>query len=296
MGTRRVTALGLSLLLFSLSAGSALAAERSVKVLTYNVWGLPAPLTGKPARFEDLPHRVPDLDAEVIAFQETFARKSHVLAKMPSYPHLAWGPKAEKGRLSSGLLIVSRHRIVSAATMTYSRCSGTDCLANKGALYARIDVPGLGEVDFFTTHLNAGRTKSAEKIRRSQLAELFRFMAHYAQGGRPAVLCGDFNFEPGTAGYLDARAVGLRDAHAEYAAATPWLDPIERLGYTMDTERNGNMRWARAFADPSRIDFFWIGGATRVERTALAFDFPVHDRYMSDHFGVVADLRITTSR
>ena len=109
MGTYRVTAFGLSLLFLGFSAD---AGERSVRVLSYNVWGLPAPLTSKPSRFKDLKARVPDAGADVIAFQETFATKSHVLAEMPSYPHRAWGPAPSKGKLASGLLIVSRFPIV----------------------------------------------------------------------------------------------------------------------------------------------------------------------------------------
>src|SRR5690606_18750293 len=147
----------------------------------------------------------------------------------------AWGPGKGRGRFSSGLLLVSRHPVTASHAMRFSRCSGTDCTANKGAVHARIAIDGLGELDFFTTHLNAGRGRAAERVRDAQLRELAAFVALHAAEGRPYVLTGDFNFDPRSGAYRKLMGwLGLRDAHAEHVAANPGLDPVEAAGFTMD--------------------------------------------------------------
>ena len=266
-----------------------------VRVVSYNVWGLPSPLTVRPSRFPKIAESLPDLKADVVGFQETFSRKTRVLEQIEGYPYLARGPQKGKGKiLSSGLLILSRYPIVESATVRYSRCSGFDCFAAKGAVMARIDLPWAGEIDVYDTHLNAG---GKDRIRDSQVMELMMFMVKHSTN-RPVVLIGDFNTKEGSALYEDLAGIyGMRDAHDEYRLSGVHLDPVQWFGFTMDTYRNSNMKFAKLFVKPRRIDFAWLsdGGGVhlRAAETRLVYDWEVDGKHLSDHFGVMADVEVT---
>jgi endonuclease/exonuclease/phosphatase family metal-dependent hydrolase len=261
---------------------------------TYNVWGLPAPLTIRPSRLKAIARELANSDVEVWAFQETFTSRAAVLAQVPSHPHVAFGPGKKAGKISSGLMTVSRHPIEAVARLSFSRCAGTDCLSNKGALYTRIRIPG-GErpIHVFNTHLTSA---GSDDVRDSQVRELLRFIATQVQADEPVVVAGDFNFTPDSQPYFRLRSdAGWRDVQDDYRQANPWLGLDDWLGYTYDPDRNTNLR-AQVFSHPTRIDYVWIQGssrclASRVEKSGLVFDERFSGRHLSDHFGVRSELR-----
>ncbi|MBM3699883.1 MAG: hypothetical protein FJW68_03055 [Actinobacteria bacterium] len=99
----------------------------------------------------------------------------------------------------SGLLILSRYPIIAASAFCFSDLSGTDRLAGKGVLYARIKV-GIKEDDyihFFNTHL---QSHNHPETRFKNLEELFDFAGKIllpelnAMGHiNPVIMVGDFN-------------------------------------------------------------------------------------------------------
>jgi|GEM_PF-1597762 len=260
-----------------------------LRFLTYNVWGLPEPLLTDKTRFKDIQSGIPDLGADVIAFNETFTRNSHILAETKGYPFVAWGPSAQRlRRFSSGLLIISKHPILFTSTMVYSLCDGVDCLSRKGVLFARIRVDNVGEVDVFTTHMNAAGDDAGRAF---QVGEMADFVQRHHNPALPLVLLGDFNFERGTAPdtLLSAR-LGVNDAHDEYVSEHPELTPYQRAQITSDPKTNSNVP---AGNKPKRIDFcFFKSNRLRIEteRSGMAFDTSVAQRFLSDHFAVLTDL------
>lgn len=264
---------------------------RHLRFVSYNVWGLPHPIITDPTRFTDLERLVPTVGADVIAFQETFTADSKGLARLEGYPFHAYGPGKKFPKLSSGLLTVSRYPIVASAQMLFSRCAGTDCAARKGALFTRIAIEGLGEVDVFNTHMNAA---GDHELREYQAKEFFRFIMRYS-GPRPLVVMGDFNFSPESQPYYKfLHFLGARDAHTEYVEKTPDLSDVEKDGYTADPRRNIHIK--NQDHPPERIDFIFIRDedhqGVQVAKTHLIFDAPVNGRHLSDHFGVMSELGI----
>jgi endonuclease/exonuclease/phosphatase family metal-dependent hydrolase len=265
--------------------------QPELRVVSYNVWGLPRPLLQKPSRLPDIARLIPSLNADILTFQETFSEDTHVLARLPEYPHVAWGPKRKTLMLSSGILTISKWPIVETATMTYTKCAGFDCLARKGALYTRIAVPGIGDVDVFTSHLNANAKVS---LHLHQTKEFFAFIAKHS-GNRPLIVTGDFNFTTGSEPYhYFLKLLSGRDAHAEYVAQTPGLSEIEADGFTADPRRNTNLKMSGN--SPRRLDHIWIsesaGQPIEVARSGMIFEAPVSGRHLSDHFGIMNTLRI----
>ncbi len=204
-----------------------------LSVLTYNVQDLPWPLAGDRAdALAAIGARLKTMRAtgsapQVVVLQEGFSDKSTAMLRAAGYAHIWVGPPANLTRdpavvaldptflanrstlvgeaqvpaLSSGLIIASDYPIrdVVAAPFPANVCAGFDCLANKGIMLARIDVPGFAKpLDLITTHLNSG-SKSRTPVRhhlyayRRQLEALTRFLEAHRDPEAPAIFAGDFN-------------------------------------------------------------------------------------------------------
>jgi len=178
--------------------------------------------------------------------------------------------------LGDEVAIASRLPVVASAQMVYSTARGTDALAAKGVLHARLwrggDAPG-GGLDLFVTHLQANHAD----IRESQIAELVAFIRARSDPALPALLLGDLN--------VDGSAPARRDPRAEYhfmlraPAALGFRDPGQALG--------GTDSWQRR-----RIDYLLLrSGRLSVAdlRTEQFADLLV--RALSDHAALTAKLR-----
>jgi exonuclease III len=119
-------------------------------------------------------------------------------AELISSPYYIMGP--DRGHLNirqdSGLIILSRYPIIEGSAMTYSSSSGSDRLANKGAVYARIQISS-SEGDYihvFNTHIQA---HDYSETRLAQISELMDFISEIIKSDkdhiRPILIAGDFN-------------------------------------------------------------------------------------------------------
>jgi endonuclease/exonuclease/phosphatase family metal-dependent hydrolase len=87
--------------------------------------------------------------------------------------------------------------VVESHRRKYSDCSGWvgrsfDCWATKGILRFRLRMENDAEIDFYNTHLDAGQTSHAIKVRERQIAELVGLIDRES-AGRAVVVAGDFN-------------------------------------------------------------------------------------------------------
>lgn len=266
---------------------------RKVRMMTYNIWGLPGVLLQKPKRMNLLEAALPAENADIIILNETFAARTRPVVMLKEYPYRAFGPGKSGVKISSGVVILSKFPIVESETLKYSACAGMDCLANKGAVRARLDVPGVGLVDVVGTHLNSD---GKDSVRSAQLEQVDELLAR-AGGNVPVLFGGDFNFHSETAPYSDmVGAMGFRDLHAEYRTFHPELDSVAWFGFTYDPDRNSNLTWQAPMSRAERLDYIWArDGACagiQVEQTALLMDHKVGGLHLSDHFGVRADLTL----
>jgi endonuclease/exonuclease/phosphatase family metal-dependent hydrolase len=179
--------------------------------------------------------------------------------------------------LGDEVALASRLPIVASAQMAYSTARGSDALAAKGVLHARLrrggDAPPGDQLDVFVTHLQANHAD----IRKAQIAELAAFIRERSNPARPALLLGDLN--------IDGSAAARRDPRAEYhdmvraLAALGFRDPGQALG--------GTDSWQRR-----RIDYLLLrsGQLTVADlRTEQFHDLQI--RALSDHAALTAELR-----
>lgn len=99
--------------------------------------------------------------------------------------------------VSGGVVVCSRRPILAHHQLVFStECASTDCLANKGIVYCRVQGPHNNVVNVFATHLQAWSTRDGTRIRRAQTEQCAAFMASLDLHPSEAVLfAGDLNVD-----------------------------------------------------------------------------------------------------
>ena len=236
-------------------------ASTEISVLTYNIRGLPWPIaTGRSHALKQIGRELAALRAEgrqpdIVLIQEGFRSEVAKLVKASGYRYWAQGPSRSErasgpapadgagfkhvryfrsgegwGKFTNaGLHVLSDAPITDVEDVAYRYCAGLDCLANKGAMLARIALPGVpGEIDVVNTHLNSrrasgtprGRTLAAYSL---QIEELQNFLGLHRAADAPLLMGGDFNVRGSTVRYdrvADRRPYAVVSQFCS-AAATP---------------------------------------------------------------------------
>jgi endonuclease/exonuclease/phosphatase family metal-dependent hydrolase len=186
-----------------------------------------------------------------------------------------------------GNLIASRWPIVRSAVR---RLPGVEGGEPRTVTAALVETPA-GLLPVLTTHLDWEFHHGY--IRERQVLALDAFAREWAADGElPPVLLGDFNAHPDSNEIRFLRGLASLDGRSTYFQDA-W-DAAGGSGYTWD---NRNPFAAFAWEPDRRIDYVLVGlpgpdGRGRVESARLAFEVPVGDVFASDHFGVIADLRV----
>lgn len=211
----------------------------SLNVLTYNIWGLLPGIEAKNtySRFHSIAHMMTGYDA--IVFQEahdlasTAYFQNHI---QNEYPYMTEIPFALGRILNGGVFIASKWPIEVSDDIVFSACIKEDCLASKGAVYAKINKQGR-DYHVFGTHVRAYTTAEDIANRFEHLAELKNFIdSKQISSQEPVVIAGDFNVdklnfpqehldllsvlnasEPMAAGEYDASYAGPVNAYADDA-------------------------------------------------------------------------------
>ena len=258
--SRRALRFGAALLVAWLGVEPATAASTSVAssdpieftVLSYNTHGLPAWIArdDPESRFPKIGELTNGYDVALI--QEDFAHHALLLegARHPAVER-GNGPRGACrawlrllcGRLGSGLTLLARvdtGNVLKVHRKAYERCRGWlwgrgDCLASKGLLYARLALAEGVAVDFYDTHLDAGREAGDHEVRAAQLERL-RAEIEKRSDGTALIVGGDFNLaheDPSDAALLRdfLEPLALRDSGARLEDDGRWLRRIDYLFY-----------------------------------------------------------------
>lgn len=268
------------------------------RFLTFNVWGLPWPISRKSSRFKDIASYSPQTGADVICFQEVFSSEPiKQLSTMSEYPYHCWGSEAGNGQLSSGLLIVSKHPIKKTDSFVFECCGGgLDTLARKGVLYAEIHPQNKNNeitLHVFNTHLDSGEDRKAEETRVNQVDELMQFVKlqmtpkkeqadeKRVERNDLVLVMGDFNCEPGSKPHHLMQQIPLL-SHS--ITKTTTLTDTENV-YYLPTFPETNQRLDYVFTASLSSSFI-------IKQSGLVFREKVKGRFLSDHFAVFADIEI----
>lgn len=195
------------------------AASGTFTALTYNVAGLPEPLSGsEPAT--NTPYISPLLNRyDLVLVQEDWANDpplppplvvyhellvagaEHPYTSTPKPNPMLTNPARPMGVLSDGLNRLSRFPFGDLTRVMWPSCFGgpdtsdggaADCLAEKGFSFARHEVaPGV-EVDVYNLHAEAGNTPADQAARAEDYQVLAAFVTEHS-AGRAVIVAGDYN-------------------------------------------------------------------------------------------------------
>jgi endonuclease/exonuclease/phosphatase family metal-dependent hydrolase len=188
-----------------------------------------------------------------------------------------------------GNLIASRWPIESSKLFTLP---GVEVGERRSVVAASVASPA-GRLPFLTTHfawqLQHGFVRERQAI---ALAALARQWA--GAGDLPPVITGDLNAEP------DAAEIRYLCGLQSLAGGSTYFQDAWRLagdggpGHTWD---NANVYAAHCFEPSRRIDYVLVGapdavGRGAIESARVVLNEPREGVFPSDHFGVLADVRV----
>ena len=171
----------------------------SVRVTTFNVWGLPSWLNGaSSSRYARIARELNEIGSDVVLLQEVWTRRCFAdLSEACDRLNRPWWAAAarHKGTFlgQNGLLTLSKYPIASAEVKYFSRAHLPDSLMNKGALKVTIVVGPGKRINVWNVHLQDGGSR---ELRSRQLLELIRWIDNSHDLQIADVVGGDFNFTP----------------------------------------------------------------------------------------------------
>ena len=309
------------------------AGDGGLTVMTYNVEGLPWPIRlGREAAFVRIGDRLATLRRQgsqphIVLLQEAFTTEAQSIGRRAGYRFVVDGPGPDmrspasptaadtaflekasffagerSGKLlGSGLQILSDYPVRSVRRMVFPdfACAGFDCLANKGAVLAMVDIPGSAvPVAVVDVHLNSRRASHVDDDRslyafRRQVDAIETFLAANLRPDTPLILAGDFNVgpRPSRTAYFLSRLhdlgshvrSGMHDALRSCATAP------DRCGGALPADAAYSLRRARDW------EIVMPGARMAIDVTGISVPFG-HEAagdMLSDHVGYVARYRLS---
>lgn len=259
--------------------------ETTVRVVTWNVWGLYGPWREREAAITaTLREAAPD----IVVLTESWAKDGDEqcarLAGPLGLPHHVFTgvPAQEDQTALSGVAVMSRWPIRRESALAFGEAR---------VRFAEVSGP-RGPIQVYGLVMDAWWFDQSH-ARQHAVRELLAHIGESQDERAPLIVCGDFNADPDSdeirmvTGRTTAPVPGLSfyDAWEVGGPQAP--------GHTWSNDNP----WATQLLWPGRrIDYVFAatprpGGAGHARRTRLLGIEPVDGTYGSDHYAVVADLR-----
>jgi endonuclease/exonuclease/phosphatase family metal-dependent hydrolase len=268
---------------------------QEVQVLAYNVFLRPG-LIGmddyKAERFAELVEAVRPYD--IIGLSEVFDddRRAELKSRLRNtHPYAIDPPESDDPFLQDGgITFFSRYPVVFSKKTIYKDATGWDECSEKGAIFARLELPNRQTWEVVLSHTQADNENFG--IRQKQFNQLHNFIQQYRQNV-PLFIIGDLNV--------------IGDTTSEYP------DMLVRLGSPKDVYRylnsdpgytwNGPENPLTESSSVERLDYILhragseAVGLSRSYINRFPMAHPVGKaKYMSDHYGLVAVITPGSSR
>jgi endonuclease/exonuclease/phosphatase family metal-dependent hydrolase len=170
-------------------ARAAPAPSGSFSILSYNIAGLPEPLSGSEPAVNTpiIGQRIRPYD--IVHVQEDFNYHGDLYAN-DNHPHRT--PTSGPAAFGDGLNTLSSHPYSDLLRDDWDACHGTDCLTPKGFTWSRTRLAEGVLIDFYNVHANAGSADADLAARRANISELSAFIAANS-AGNAVIVAGDTN-------------------------------------------------------------------------------------------------------
>ena len=151
---------------------------------------------------------------DVVILNEAFVNKNALLSKA-AHPWKYIPAKPLLKLVNSGLFFLSKFEIIDQAWEKYHAAARQDRLAAKGIGYVTLQVKENGiknrKLQVFSTHMQAGDSKSVQTARRAQAEQAAAFVNANRAKDAVVVLCGDLNMGPRQHSNFDTFSVHYTD-------------------------------------------------------------------------------------
>jgi endonuclease/exonuclease/phosphatase family metal-dependent hydrolase len=254
---------------------------QSLRLLSYNIWGLPGWLTGaRSGRYPQIARELERMDSDIILLQEAWTAKARKSAPATGTWWRARAAGQHTWFQQSGLMTLSKFPIVGGEFYPFSRAAFPDSLVAKGALKTTILMPDGSKLNVWNVHLQEGGPYA---IRRSQVQELVSHVQAAEDGQVADLVGGDFNCTPETPLYHELeQALGLT---------------VYQLGGEKPFVTWNNM--SSKPGDGQTLDYVFVRehqGLQSLDAFArVAFTTPAPIQQLSDHLGLEAVVKLNSN-
>ncbi len=171
--------------------------QDTLRVLSWNIQMLPfpAPPHGKAKRARAIASILKEQNHDIVVFQEAFKRRSRRILRRElsnAFPHQTdvLNQKTFSIKTNGGVMIFSRHPIATVHEIRFTKRTGYDKFARKGAMLAEIQFHGKS-IQVLGTHLQAFGTDDILISQYNQMKT--ELLDRRQRNGVPQFLLGDFN-------------------------------------------------------------------------------------------------------
>lgn len=272
---------------------------KTIKLLSYNVAGLPSiqGIIGMqdvnvPDNQYRLGKQLNSTGYDIIAVQEDFGYHCLLSSGLTSYPYKTVHSGGIPG--GDGMNIFSKYPIYNAKRTTWEMSygvitDGADELTPKGILYSVIDLGGGMQVDLYDVHADAFDGEGSIAARNDNFRQLAVLIAS-KNSTRPVIVTGDFN----TSSHLGQGAEFTRIMIREAGFKDAWteLNNDGKYGNYGSYESSGTSYWGNW--DSVEKVLYKDGGGIHVEVDDFEYkDFLNKGVSISDHKAAAATLTFT---
>lgn len=173
-----------------------------LKIVTFNIQDTWVVGRNRINRMHAIARTLGLLDPDIVGFQESFIEKDRdiLVRELRKHTRLQFFEYFPSGLVGSGKFIASAYPITEKFFYRY-KVTGDwykfwegDWWAGKGCALARIEIPNVGVIDFYNTHIQAGYgNPNYRYVKEAQLKELATFVNASFWNEHPVFIVGDFN-------------------------------------------------------------------------------------------------------
>jgi len=259
--------------------GRAVQDDFNLKVVTYNIWGLPSWMTGaRTGRYPKIARELERLDADFILLQEAWTAEARTALPQDGHWAIAYPAAQHSFFQQSGLVTLSRFPILGGQFYPFTRAAFPDSFVNKGVLKTTVQLPDGEVLNVWNVHLQDG---GAVRTRATQVHELLAHVESAQDGQIADLVAGDFNCTPDSPLYGElAGSLGVN--LQQFAGAKPFVT------------------WDRLSARPDAgqtLDYIFLRPRTRLQihqaDTQVTFTASSLKQRLSDHLGLETTVSLT---
>jgi endonuclease/exonuclease/phosphatase family metal-dependent hydrolase len=251
----------------------------NLKLVTYNIWGLPSWMTGaRHGRYPQIARELKRLDPDIILLQEAWTANARKSAPDDGHWAIARAAGQHTFFQQSGLVTLSRFPIVGGEFYPFSHAAFPDRFVHKGVLKVSVQLPGGRVLNIWNVHL---QDAGSFALRQSQIRELVSHVEAAQDGQIADLVGGDFNCPPDCLLYRELAKEFGPDLQ-ELTGAPPFItwDGMSKKSGTGQT-----------------LDHIFIRPRTILQelkpQTHMAFAAQTLEQRLSDHFGIEATVNLT---